>query len=91
MDIAELEAYPPMRLLMEENARLTAIIYSIFKRHPDAEGWSLVLDDVDQDIPPDPLVIGWNTIGNSAIITLVFGTTRDAMIAAGEANDSKTE
>lgn len=87
MDIEELEQYEPMRLLLEENARLSAILYSIFKRHPDVEGWSLVLDDVDQDIPPDPLVVGWNTIGSTAIITIVFGETRQAMIESGEKND----
>ncbi len=87
MDLTELEAYEPMRLLLQENARLTAILYSIFKRHPDADNWSLILEDVDQDIPPDPLVVGWNTIGSSAIITLVFGETRQAMIEAEEAND----
>ena len=89
MDLAELEEYEPMRLLLQENARLNAILYSIFKRHPDVEGWSLVLNDVDQDIPPDPLVVGWNTIGSSAIITLVFGQTRQAMIEA-EAKDWTT-
>lgn len=86
-----LETYEPMRLLLQENARLTAILYSIFKRHPYVEEWSLVLNDVDKDIPPDPLVVGWNTVGSSAIITLVFGQTRQAMIAAEEANESKTE
>jgi len=88
----ELMEYEPFRLVMEENARLTAIIYSIFKRHPEVHAWSLTLDDVDQDIPPDPLVVGWNTIGSSAIITLVFGRTRIAMIAANEeANENQTE
>ncbi len=87
MDREELEQYEPMRLLLQENARLTAILFSIFKRHPDVEGWSLVLEDVDQDIPPDPLVVGWNTIGSSAIITLVFGETRQAMVESEETNE----
>lgn len=90
MDLEELEAYEPMRMALEENARLTAILYSIFKRHPEVKGWSLVLDDIDQDVPPDPLVVGWNVIGNSAIITLVFGETRIAMIASGEQNEDTT-
>lgn len=64
---------------IEENARLVAIIYSIFQRHPDVKDESLYLADVDQDIPPSPLVVGWNTIGSDAVVTLVHGETLERM------------
>lgn len=93
MDIDEIIYDEPdnIRVVMEENARLAAILYSIFKRHPHVEDWSLFLDDVDEDVPPDPLVVGWNTIGNSAIITLVFDKTRIAMIASEAQNENPSE
>lgn len=91
MDIEEIEVYEPLRLAMEENARIMAILYSIFRRHPDVINGSLELEGVDEDYPPERMVLGWNTIGTSAIVTLIYGDALYAMIKAGEANESKTE
>jgi hypothetical protein len=43
------------------------------KRHPDAHNWNLELKDVGDDILPEEIFVGWNTIGNDAIITLLHG------------------
>jgi len=79
MQLGSNTSFEHVLIVLKENARLHAILYSIFKRHPHVKDWSLVLDEIDQDVPPDPLVVGWNTIGSSVIITLAFGETLEAM------------
>ncbi len=55
-----------------ENLRLSAIIYSILKHH--GENYNLVLKDAATDKLPDKVLIGYNIVGDDAIITAVFGS-----------------
>jgi hypothetical protein len=67
-----------------EVARLSAILYSVIKRFSD-DGANLVLEGIDEDeLPPGPFVIGWNLIGNDAIITVLSGPNLAAFIEAGK-------
>jgi hypothetical protein len=61
------------------NARYASIIYSIIKRHPDAKNWNLMLEGVGDDILPNEVFVGWNTIGNDAILTVLHGESLENM------------
>lgn len=79
---------PEKDKLVRENARLTAILYSVMKRHPDVDEWNLELSGVSKDELPDRILVGWNTVGDDAILTLVFGETLRQLDTREEENAS---
>jgi hypothetical protein len=53
------------------------------KRHPQAENWNLELVGVGNDMLPDSVFVGWNTIGEDAIVTILHGESlRNMQVAA---------
>jgi len=76
------EQFNERQTLRLENARYAAMIYSIVKRHPHATDWNLELKDVADDVLPEKLFVGWNTVGDDAILTVLFGDSLQNMITA---------
>ena len=60
------------------------MIYSIMKRHPQAQNWNLELKDVGDDFLPDEIFVGWNTVGNDAILTVLFEESLENMKIAAQ-------
>jgi len=77
--------------LQLENARYAAMIYSIVKRHPKVQDWNLELKDVADDTLPEKLFVGWNTVGDDAILTVLFGESLQNMINAATAVQEEEE
>jgi len=71
--------------LRAQVARLNAMLYSVIKRHPQAADWNLELKDVASDTLPEKIFTGWNTVGDDAILTVLFGESLQNMINAATA------
>ena len=72
-------------------ARLNAMLYSVIKRHPQATDWNLELKDVADDTLPEKIFTGWNTVGDDAILTVLFGESLQNMINAATAVNEEEE
>lgn len=83
-DNISMEAADTIKNLRMANARYAGIIYSIIKRHPHAENWNLELEGVGNDILPDEVFVGWNVIGEDAIITVLHGESLENMRYAAQ-------
>lgn len=68
--------------LQFNNARLASIIYSIVK-HKGKE-WNLLLENAAEDDLPNEIRIGYNIVGDDAIVTVLFGSTLKRMIIQEE-------
>jgi hypothetical protein len=81
-----------IRNLRLANARYASMIYSIIKRHPDATNWNLELEGVGQDMLPDEVFVGWNVVGEDAILTVLHGESlKNMQIAAQVAMEEMEE
>ena len=70
-----------LQQLRMENFRLSAILFSIMKRHPEAEDNNLTLVDIVDDQLPERMMVGWNVVGKDAIVTLLYGVQLDKFVA----------
>lgn len=67
-----------IKQLQFNNARLASIIYSIVK-HKGKE-WNLLLENAAEDDLPNEIRVGYNIVGDDAIVTVLFGSALKRMI-----------